>query len=116
MNYLQRQLDERRNRLKLTYRDLEELTGLNRSTLWSLINGPMRQPPKKEQIDLLAKGLDWPEGFLQQMVGEQFGYHVYEDRSPELQQLIASWEELSERDRRTISRMVEELRRNHHDT
>ena len=46
------------------------------------------------------------------MIAEQFDYYVYENRSPELQQVIASWEELSERDRRTIARMVEELRRN----
>jgi transcriptional regulator with XRE-family HTH domain len=111
VNHLQRQLDARRRHLRLSYRALEDLTGLNRSTLWSLINGPMRQPPKKEQVELLAKALDWPAIYLQQMVGEQFGFHVYEVRSEDLQVVVASWDELSERDRRTIVRMVEELRR-----
>ena len=113
MNHLQRELDQRRSRLKLTYRDLEELTGVNKSTWWSIINGPMRQPPKKEQMELLAKALDWPPAHLQQLVGEQFGFHVYTVESPDLQVVMASWEELSERDRRTVVRMVEELRRNH---
>jgi transcriptional regulator with XRE-family HTH domain len=113
VNHLQRQLDDRRRRQKLTYRDLEDLTGMNSSTIWSLVNGPMRQPPKLEQIQVLAKALDWPEPYLQQLVGEQFGYHVYTVESPDLQVVMASWDELSERDRRTIVRMVEELRRDH---
>jgi transcriptional regulator with XRE-family HTH domain len=112
VNHLQHQLDERRRSLRLSYPKLEELTGLPRSTLWNLVNGPMRQPPKREQIELLAKALDWPTVHLQQLVGEQFGYHVYTVESPDLQVVMASWEELSERDRRTIVRMVEELRRN----
>lgn len=112
MNHLQRQLDERRRTLRLSYPRLEELTGLPRSTLWNLINGPMRQPPKAEQVELLAKALDWPPAHLRQMVGEQFGFHVYTVESKDLQIVMASWDELSERDRRTIVRMVEELRRN----
>lgn len=115
MNHLQRQLDARRRRLRLTYRGLEELTGINRSTWWSLINGPMRQTPKREQLELLAKALDWPLAHVNQMVGEQFGFHVYTMANADLQMVMASWDELSERDRRTVVRMVEELRRNQND-
>lgn len=113
VNHLQRELDQRRSRLKLTYRDLEERTGVNKSTWWSLINGPMRQAPKPEKMELLAKALDWPPAHVLQLVGEQFGFHVYTVESPDLQVVMASWDELSERDRRTIVRMVEEFRRNH---
>ena len=115
MNHLQRQLDARRRHLRLKWRDLEERTGRNKSTWWSLFNDPMRNPPKLEKLELLAKALDWPLTHLQQMVGEQFGYHVYTAESPDLQVVMASWDELSERDRRTIVRMVEELRRDHAD-
>ena len=111
MNHLQQQLDERRRKLRLSYPKLEELTGLARSTLWNIVNGPMRQPPKNEQVELLAKALDWPPIYLQQMVGEQFGYHVTEIRDRDLQIIAASWEEIDPRFRRSIRRQVEELRR-----
>lgn len=113
MNYLQQQLDARRNNQNLSYPKFAKASGIAQSTLYNLINGPMVHPPKMEQIEKMAKALDWPPIYLQQLVGEQFGYHVAEDRSAELQTVIASWEELSVRDRRTIARMVEELRRNH---
>jgi transcriptional regulator with XRE-family HTH domain len=113
VNHLQRQLDDRRRRLRLSYPKLAALTGIAQSTIWNLINGPMVQPPGKEKVELLAKALDWPPAHLQQLVGEQFGYHVYTVESPDLQVVMASWDELSERDRRTVVRMVEELRRNH---
>ena len=115
VNELQRQLDARRRKLRLSYPQLARLTGMAQSTIWNLVNGPMVQPPKREQIDHLAKALDWPPAHLQQLVGEQFGFHVHTVESPELQVVMAAWSELSERDQRTILRMVEELRRNNGD-
>jgi transcriptional regulator with XRE-family HTH domain len=112
VNELQRQLDARRRKLRLSYPQLARLTGMAQSTIWNIINGQMRQEPKYEQIELLAKALDWPIDHLRQMVGEQFKWHVYTVESKDLQVVMASWDELSERDRRTIVRMVEELRRN----
>jgi transcriptional regulator with XRE-family HTH domain len=112
VNELQHQLDARRSRLKLTFRDLEELTGVNKSTWWSIFKGPMKRAPSEDKIELLAKALDWPVAHVNQMVGEQFGYHIYTVESRELRVVIASWDDLSERDQRTILRMVEELRRN----
>jgi transcriptional regulator with XRE-family HTH domain len=115
VNYLQQQLDERRRKLRLSYPKLEELTGIPRSTLWNIVNGPMRQTPKKEHIELLAKALNWQPEFLLQMVGEQFDFVVYHQESRGLRIISAAWEKLSEKEQRGIVAQVEELLRNNDD-
>jgi len=112
VNELQRQLDARRRKLRLSYPQLARLTGIPQSTVWNLINGPMVQPPSKEKVEQLAKALDWPVDHLMQLVGEQFGYHVYTVEDEGLQVLMASWSQMSPRDRESVLALAQVLIRN----
>lgn len=112
VNSFQRRMEDRRTELGLTWPKLAERAGMAYSTTRRIIVGPMVQPPKLEQLEGLAKALDLPLIYLQQSVGEVFGYHIYQEQSDEgLQVVVASWAELSDKDRRMVRRMVEELRR-----
>jgi transcriptional regulator with XRE-family HTH domain len=116
MNLLQRRLDDRRRELGLTYRQLGEKAGLPHSTARWLIKGPMRSPPKREQLEGLARALGLRLSRLQQLVGEVFGFYVYTPRSgkgrtEEMDLLIASVAELTPRELAAVQALVDELRR-----
>jgi transcriptional regulator with XRE-family HTH domain len=111
VNAFQRRLNDRRIELRLSYPELAKRSGIPHSTTWRILNGPMVEPPKREQLEGLAKALDWPLTFLQQGAAEALGFHLYTDRSGDMEVLIASLEELTPQQRRGIQRMVEELRR-----
>jgi transcriptional regulator with XRE-family HTH domain len=115
VNRFQQRLDDRRRELHLSMQELADRSGLPYSTTRRILKGRMVHPPTERQRLALAKGLRWPVEFLDQGAGEMVHpglKPVYEDE--DLQIVAASWEELSERDRRTIVRMVEEFRRDHH--
>lgn len=114
VNDFQRMLNDRRRQRGIrSISELARRAGLPYSTTRRILLGPMVLTPKQEQLEGLAKALNWPLEFVQQAALEvnNPGLKLYVDHAEDLQVVMASWGELSERDRRTIVRMVEELRR-----
>ena len=113
----QQRLDQRREERGLSISDLHRSCGLPMSTTRRILVGDIKELPKREQLEALAKGLSWPVEFLQQMALEVIDpdLDLYAEHSEEMKVWIATGERLSERDRRAILRMAEELLRNNNE-
>lgn len=86
---------------------------VSKSTVHALATSKdLKRAPSREVLQGLAEGLDLPLVSVQRAALGALGWNLETVHSQEDELLIASWRELSERDRRTIQRMVEELRRN----
>lgn len=112
MNPLQRAMLERKRRLRLSYSDLEHRSGINRATLWSIFNGPMKREPKKEVIERIAKALELEPAALVQETAETFGWYIYRTRSKDRETLVLSLDKVDDKLIPAIQAFVDKLRQN----
>ena len=106
-------LDQRKEERGLNYSDVARRAGMPISTTRRILVGEIKELPKREQLECLAKGLSWPFEYLQQMALEVIDpeYDLYAEFTPEMKVWIATGQRLSDRERRAFLRMAEELLR-----
>jgi transcriptional regulator with XRE-family HTH domain len=102
-----------RGRRRLSYREMSERSGLDIpvSTLRHLCADEMRNPPKREHLEGVAKALDLELAELQRVAGAVFGWNVYGARDAKVELLVASVAQLSDRDLEAVRALVDALRR-----
>lgn len=116
LNSFQQYLEARRNELDLEWKELAAATNIPYSSLRRIFLDPVL-PPNKERLQRICRALKLPYKLVEARalaaIAEHFGYtvHLREERSADLELLIASAEELTAEEVRSVQQMIETLRR-----
>lgn len=111
MNPLQRLIRQRMSELGLTFSEVGRRGDLPMTTVHALATKTEhRQVPRPATLEKLAKGLDLPADVVRSAAVDAAGYQLEEiTGTRDVHIVVATYEKLTEHDRRTIQRMMQSM-------
>ena len=106
-------IERRRQEHGESYGDIAKRAGISKPYVYKLATQPVTAIPRPRTIAALARGLGTTERVIRQaaLVSTHMQTANVEVPDPRLEGIVASLDELSDRDLRVVEQMIETLRR-----